>query len=321
MTKNPATFYRYRAFDVKVLDSLCHDTLYFAHSATFNDPMDCRPTLACDSDLRSLRSLLTVLIRRRVSRQMELSLRAAKIAGSRSDAHIQKRANTEVDRRLADISYHATNPDYEDGPLSAEKWLLTHEIESELLQHYERGVCCFSTTYSSPLLWSHYGDQHKGLCVGYGTARRPVPRLQRVLYGGQRSIKTSVLVRALIEKEKNALRDIDRGVLLRKAKDWSYEREYRLIGFHGLQDSPLLLKEVTFGLRCPPSVKHAVVKALADRRAVIQFHEIYETRSRYSLRRRDLDTDELAHNLPKTAESGEEMFGSKVAQKSPKRRA
>ena len=78
--------------------------------------------------------------------------------------------------------------------------------------------------------------------------------------------------------------------------------------YQGLQESPLLLKEVTSGLRCAPSVKHAVVRALAGREKPLQFYEMHEVRSRYRLNRELLEVDELTTWLPQTAASGEEIF-------------
>ena len=307
MTKHRETYYRYRAFST-TLDSLCQDTLHFAHPGTFNDPLDCDPTIECDSDLDQLRALLDVLIRRRVSAEVLESLRRARLGGDRAAAHANKRAQTEATSELANIGDHATNPEYEVEKDEAESWLLVQEIQRELRQHYARGVCCFSRTYRSPVLWSHYGDNHEGLCIGYGTDRVPKPTLKKVIYGGNRGIKTSTLARTFVHDDDDAKADLDRDVLLRKARGWSYEREWRLIGDQGLQDSPLLLKEVIFGLRCGPSIKHAVVRALDGRDQPVQFYEMYEVRSRYVLRRKPLELDDFTW-LPKTAESGEEIFG------------
>ncbi len=275
MSQQPKTFYRYRAFGTSTLDSLCHDVLYFAHPGTFNDPLDCKPTVECDSNVEQLRRLLAMLVRQRVSAEVMNSLRMARLRGEKASEHAVKHARSEAAKELADIAYHATNPDYLISVEEAEAWLLSQEIEKELHRHYERGVCCFSTTFSSPLLWSHYGDQHRGLCIGYSTDRLPVPKLHKVVYGGSRAIKSSTLDRALINKEQTAKDELDRDVLLRKARGWGYEREWRLIGNQGLQDSPLLLQEVTFGLRCPSSVMYAVVRSLSGREKPARFFEIY----------------------------------------------
>ena len=309
----PTTYYRYRCFSTNTLDSLCHDRLYFAHPGTFNDPLDCDPTIECDSSLDELRHLLSILIRRRVKSEVLASLKQARIKGDGATKHAEKRALSEAQRELADIAYNATNPEYTVSESEAESWLLVSQIDRELRRHYERGVCCFSTTYASPLLWSHYGDWHRGLCIGYGLDRRPKPQLRRVNYGGSRSVRTSVLTRALVHDDSKAKEELDRDVLLRKAFGWGYEKEWHLIGDQGDQDSPLLLKEVTFGLRCPSSVVHAVTKALAGRNTPLRYYEMYVVNGRFELRRREVDLQELGVYMPKTAQSGIEMFGDPEA--------
>lgn len=237
------------------------------------------------------------------------TLDQARIKGDGATAHAEKKAISEARNRLANIAHSATDPEYTVSEVTAESWLLTSEVERELRRHYERGVCCFSTTYTSLLLWSHYGDQHRGLCIGFGLDRRPKPQPHRVLYGGSRSVPTSLLTRALVHEDHMAKEELDRDVLLRKARGWGYEKEWRLIGAQGDQDSPLLLKEVTFGLRCPVSVVHAVTKALAGRTSPVRYYQMYEVNGRFILHRSEVNLDELEESMPKTAESGLEIFG------------
>ena len=308
MARLPNTFYRYRGFSTNTLDSLCHDSLHFGHPGTFNDPLDCNPTIECDSNLDELRNLLSVLIRRRVKSEVRASLGQARLKGDGATAHAEKRALSEAQSELANIEYNATDPEYTVFESKAEGWLLTSQIQSELRRYYECGVCCLSTTYASPLLWSHYGDQHRGLCIGYGLNRIPRPEPRRVVYGGDRSVRTSVLAKALVHENSEAKAELDRDVLLRKARGWAYEKEWRLIGVQGNQDSPLLLKEVTFGLRCPMSVVHALTRALAGRATPIRYHQMYEIDGRFVLRRKQVDLGELGASMPKTARSAEEIF-------------
>lgn len=315
MTRLPSTFYRYRGFNTNTLDSLCHDRLYFAHPGTFNDPLDCNPTIECDSNLDELRHLLSVLIQRRVKSEVLASLEQARIKGNGATEHAEKRALSEAQRELADIAYLATNPEYEVSESEAESWLLVSQIDRELRRHYERGVCCFSKMYANPLLWSHYGDQHRGLCIGYGLDRKPKPHLHPVNYGGSRLVRTSALTRALVHEDLKAKEELDRDVLLRKARGWGYEKEWRLIGTQGDQESPLLLKEVTFGLRCPESVRHAVTQALAGRNTPLRYYEMYVVNGSFALRRRKVDLQELAIYMPKTAQSGVEIFGDPEEEK------
>lgn len=309
MTEQPTTFYRYRTFDNFTLDSLCKDELYFAHPITFNDPFDCNPTFQCDSDIDQLRTLLSKLIEKRVFEEAGKSLKLLRVEGQKAHDFALKRARFEAANKVGYVEYMATDPDYSSHPVSREASLLMQAVSSELRQHYEHGICCFSATYSSPLLWSHYGNQHRGLCIGYGTDRLPKPVLQEVIYGGSRTLKTSRLYQAFIENEQQAKIDLDCDFLLRKAKDWRYEKEWRLIGNQGLQESPLLFKEVTFGLRCPWTVIHSVVRALSGRRNPVSFYTIHEASNEYALSREELDIDAISAELPRTATSPTEEFG------------
>jgi Protein of unknown function (DUF2971) len=309
-TRTQRTFYRYRSYNEDTLDLLCHDQMYFANPSTFNDPLDCKPNLAADSDLNELSGLLSYIVKRRVRTEILRSLTQAQIGGERAEAHAQRHADLEATRVLDEIAYYATDPEYTVTEEQAETDLLTQRIREELARHYERGVCCFSSTYRNPLLWSHYGDQHRGLCIGYDMVRKPQPELSKVIYGGTRVINTSTLVAALVKGDQGAQQRLDRDMLLRKARGWSYEREWRLIGEQGVQDSPLRLKEVTFGLRCRDTVIYAVCKALQAPDRAVEFFSIYETHGSYRLARTETDINELNGYFPRSARSGEEIFGS-----------
>jgi hypothetical protein len=120
-------------------------------------------------------------------------------------------------------------------------------------------------------------------------------------------VKTSLIARALLENDCEAQNLLDRDVLLRKAPSWRYEREWRLLGNRGVQDSPLELVDVTFGLRCPAVLKYVVVSVLNPR--AIKFFEMHKLAGTFELRRELLDTNELCAYFPKIARSGEEVFG------------
>ena len=291
------------------IEALCHDGLYFASPAAFNDPLDCRPTIESDSDKRTLRAILTELINRRVAAETLRALKTARLKGGKAEAHAHRSGETAARQELANIAYNATNPDFEVSETEAECWLLTSAIQRELLEQYERGVCCFSTVVDNPILWSHYGDQHRGICIGYGLDRVPKPILHKVVYGGSRTVKTSLVARALLENDPDARNLLGRDVLLRKVPSWRYEREWRLLGNKGAQDSCLQLVDVTFGLRCPEALKHVLISALKPRAATVKFFKMDELPGSFKLKRKSVEVGELHSYFPKTAMSGEEIFG------------
>lgn len=300
--------YRYQRFGAATVQSLCHDQLHFADPTAFNDPLDCQPTVKSDSDRNTLRRILAGFIKKRVEAEAGVSLEAAKLKGKRSAEHAKKLGAEAARSALANIEYHATNPEHEVSEDEAECRLLSDEIQHELLKRYSRGVCCFSSSVDNPVLWSHYGDQHRGFCIGYDLNRNPKPNLHKVIYGGDRTILTSLIAKALFDNDPDSLKLLDRNMLLRKASSWKYERERRMFSHRGVQASPLAMKDVTFGMRCPVSVTHAIIKALEDRHEKVKFYDLYEVPGRFELKRRPVDIHEMQAYLPHTATSGFEAF-------------
>ncbi|WP_083928505.1 DUF2971 domain-containing protein [Marinobacterium rhizophilum] len=305
----PRKVYRYRSFTSLTVDALVRDELFFSDPGAFNDPLDCQPTVEADSGLEELREILSGLISRRIFSETASSLRKNKVKEESASQYASKLAQREAKDMLESITYYSTGPEYDCSREEAEIWLLTVEIERELLKRYGKGVCCFSSVYDNPLLWSHYGDQHKGMCIGYNLTRNPEPRLYKVNYGGSRIVPTSLIKRAIADGDKEARDLLDKYILLRKASPWRYEREWRLLGQRGLQDSPLRMIEITFGLRCSDAVKHSIVSALSNRDSAVKFYEMHEVRGSFKLSRRPIDMGEMHAYYPRVALSGLEIFG------------
>ena len=94
--------------------------------------------------------------------------------------------------------------------------------------------------------------------------------------------------------------EVDEAVLCRKAKDWEYEKEWRMIGHRGLHSSPLELKEIIFGIRCPAPAKYVTIKALEDRDQPVKFFEMREVPGHFTLKKCALSTDdELFTHFPR----------------------
>lgn len=309
MIKKIENLYKFRTFNNLTLDSLCNDELYFALPSTFNDPFDCNPTLEGDLTIDQLKILLLKMIENRVLKEANSSLKNLRLEGQKSKSFAEKFASTEAANTVGYLKYLASDPSNSHSPDYQEFYYLMERVKKELNFHYKYGICCFSESYLDPLLWSHYGDQHRGLCIGYSTDRIPMPVPQKVVYGEDRNLKASLLYQALIENEEQAKNDLNHNFLLRKATDWKYEKEWRLIGESGLQFSPLLFTEVTFGLRCPLSVIHVVTRMLAGRKCAVNYYKITQNSSTYALSRIELDAHASSELLPHTAISAYEEFG------------
>jgi hypothetical protein len=136
----PTKVYRYRRIEATTIELLCHDKLYFADPTQFNDPLDCDPTVISDSSTDALRRILAELIKRRIAAETLAALSNARIQGRKAEAHANLSGKQGALQELQNISYNATNPDYECSEEDAEHFLLVGEIEREILKQYHRGV-------------------------------------------------------------------------------------------------------------------------------------------------------------------------------------
>jgi Protein of unknown function (DUF2971) len=108
------------------------------------------------------------------------------------------------------------------------------------------GMLCFSKHWNNPLLWSHYADKHRGMCLGFEIDENT---LKPVTYVSDRP----ELLMPPTEESINQL-------LFTKFEDWQYEEELRnwfhlneREGDHFFYpfDEHIQLREVIAGPLCP----------------------------------------------------------------------
>ncbi len=84
------------------------------------------------------------------------------------------------------------------------------------------GVSSFSERYDSPLMWAHYSDSHKGYCVEYDfSGSTALSCLFPVVY------QDDVFECSCVFDKKKKSQAILSALV--KSKDWSYEREWRMV--------------------------------------------------------------------------------------------
>jgi len=89
----------------------------------------------------------------------------------------------------------------------------------EVLRGFKReagekwGIVCFTRRWRNPLLWSHYADKHRGICLGFDVDERG---LKPVKYVTRRPA-------LLIPPTEESINEL----LFTKYRDWKYEEEWR----------------------------------------------------------------------------------------------
>jgi hypothetical protein len=84
------------------------------------------------------------------------------------------------------------------------------------------GFLCFSKSWSNPVQWSHYAEQHRGLCLGFDVP--PTADLKKVRYV-RRRLKPNL---DAMESDGPAAEAHIKDVIATKFSHWRYEQEYRL---------------------------------------------------------------------------------------------
>ncbi len=121
------------------------------------------------------------------------------------------------------------------------------------------GLLCFSADWTNPVLWSHYGVKHRGVCLGFNLRRSYA---NKVTYQEKR-IPTE------LESTEDPYRldyKIGKSLLCTKFRHWQYEEEHRVfvkldgavkegnLHFRSI-DQNLQLAEVILGPQCSVSLK------------------------------------------------------------------
>lgn len=118
------------------------------------------------------------------------------------------------------------------------------------------GVVCLSRSSSNPLLWGHYGDRHRGICLGFDLLDDLV---MPISYSPER-LRPAIDASSTL----NEMQAIVKQVFSTKFKDWAYEDEVRAwINLDERDESSglffaqfgehLRLREVILGVRCETS--------------------------------------------------------------------
>ena len=91
------------------------------------------------------------------------------------------------------------------------------------------GICSFSEIYNHELMWAHYAQEFKGICIAYSLSR-----LLKALDDNVRFVRMfyNEKVPVIVSTEKNPT-ELAKMVLSYKSYRWLYEREWRMFGTPG----------------------------------------------------------------------------------------
>ena len=252
------------ADDIDYTHSLLRGELYFATCQQMNDPFEMRMQLVFDKDKK-----------RRRQRLMKVFIEPQKQAGVpvKDRIRLANQQVNQLEREPDAILYSAQEKNYE-------------RMQSECV------VFCMSANREHPLLWSHYANRHRGLCVRLDHSASPFRFAHKVKY-------TKKFPETVYPFADEYSEEVFRNCILTKAEYWNYEDEFRLwsvrmgnpswhMGYKWINERKVqietsAIKGVTFGAWMPSEQRQDVIEICREYCPHVEFDEAIILNDRYEL--------------------------------------
>jgi hypothetical protein len=215
----PKYIYKYTTIESAIL-ILNSSKLKFSKPSDFNDPFDCNLTINTNNTAEEI------------------------------DNHIEllRKKNNLTDEKIKLVKSKFHN--------SEELFKITNNSIKQVKEEF--GITCFSKNEKNLIMWAHYCDKHKGICMKFDILADPdffmIPF--QVLYKNE-------------YPNFNYIRNRDglaKFLVETKSKDWEYEQEIRVMkhgpDFYDFKKEALV--EIIFGIRTKDDDRKKIVDALAD---------------------------------------------------------
>ena len=248
----PDILYKYKSWPKNVKsefkDILTQRNLYIPSPLKFNDPFDsCIPMLATGTE-------------------EEIFDKALEIA-QKEHPRYKKESIRKVARSAIQEKHYCN--------FSEQKKILMDNLK------YRYGVCSLTTKNDNLVMWSHYADSHKGVCLGFNVRslvnksyfylnKEIILLCYSVDYYGE---YPNLEFRFILDKHNTTISLIDFKEmvkpLLSKSNHWQYEEEYRILSLnmnnYSIEYDPSELISLYLGYRMETEQKEEIVKLMKNK--------------------------------------------------------
>lgn len=250
----PIRLYKYRDTGPNTEKIFKDHSLYFASPSSFNDPFDC-----------SFHVLVEGVRNEAVTEAVAWSLIRDRLPDLPPEEQIQ--GAKEVRERL----------------IATRRREFEQIVVDKLSKDTNKrvGICCFTEANDDILMWAHYADYHRGICLEFSSTDAPLNAAQPVEYTSE---YPTLDLEAIVTKEE--LRAAAPWMLT-KADHWSYEKEWRVLDFEtGPEAKPIkafCLTGVILGCRISPDAEAKVQQWIADWPSEIKQYRARQSKSSFRL--------------------------------------
>lgn len=179
-------------------------------------------------------------------------------------------------------------------PFPKEEREYYHDVIKKQLS--ETGICSFSKARKNQLMWAHYADEHKGVCIGF--KEQLIRPEGSMIYPIDVTYQDNYPFKEIIERFhhfehqpgmnniQNIAGDILYSVLGTKYTSWSYERERRLVfvSSKAVEFSPQAVNSIAFGLRTTERDKATLKNIVSGCEwSHVKWFQAVKSKSKYAL--------------------------------------
>jgi hypothetical protein len=271
--KSSTLFYKYQVVNDYLLENLKHNQLYYNHPSNYNDPFDSK--IYGYSECTEKQWIKDCM-------KTHLSISRDKAADALKFNIEEGRIHKKGKLIVTDTSYTENS-----SPLA----------------------CCFSKEPDNILMWSHYANHHRGVCLSFKASHRPktIEFKHATEYGLTVNSENIPLYHVRYERGKPKIVDILElyrtlnselflDFLLTKSPCWEYEKEYRLISNDNINIKKFKKEElegIIFGLRIKYCDAYFVYKTIEknyiNRDIPVNFYKAEEVKDEYALEIKKID--------------------------------
>lgn len=242
----PKHLYKYRSMNTKkdrehTLHILSHNEIYFAKCTEFNDPFDCNLHISCEGDFN---------IHKEKLRKMYPGLSEKKL-----DIQTQKDLQKENIKKSE------------------------RKVNNNIRRIIEQaGIFSMSAKRDNLLMWSHYADYHKGICIEFKTTNGK-------LFGCDLLNVDYVVNYPKLTLYDEVDSEFAKKTVRTKSEDWKYEEEWRIIYKEiGCQNFPSEeISGVILGSRISERNKALVFKCLSENNCKVKLYEAHKCKEKFGL--------------------------------------
>jgi hypothetical protein len=252
--------YKYRGFEkdssekIWTKNILSEQELFFSGIEAFNDPFDGKVKLTFDGTLNEIRAA-----------QIRVQYSNKLVKEGKYEGISIKDTNELVNNRITEDLIK--DPQYK------------IDLEQRVQEiHNKKGVLSLSSVSDNILMWSHYSDNHKGICFGFdwGETDAVFGKYKKVRYQTHYDDVWSWL---------NTDKEIVNKIIYNKSIDWNYEKEYRIVTneIKAVKFDKINLKEIIFGCKTPKEDINEIIELVNKYQIDVVFKQAKIDVNTYSL--------------------------------------